>query len=90
MCLWACYKEKISLKNILGIFKINEERSLIRSWIRIRTKLSRIPNIALNTGTAFAVIATEIIQALFVPMLGLEMRTPYMSLSDLRIFSIMY
>jgi hypothetical protein len=45
MCLWASYKKK-NMKKIFffGILKIISERNQIRSWIRIRTKMSRFPN----------------------------------------------
>jgi hypothetical protein len=38
------YLRKNMTKNFFDILKINKERSRIRSWIRIRTKMSRIPN----------------------------------------------
>jgi hypothetical protein len=56
MCLRVSYKKKYEeKKSYLRVLKVTEERSRIRSWIwfwirysqvRIRTKLSRIPNIA--------------------------------------------
>jgi hypothetical protein len=38
MCLWASYKKNMK-KCFFCILKINEERSPIRSWIRIRIRI---------------------------------------------------
>jgi hypothetical protein len=53
-CLWVSYKKKKGKKiNFFCILKASEEKSRIRSWIRIlhtemririRIKMSRIPN----------------------------------------------
>jgi hypothetical protein len=67
MCLWVSYKEKIFYFRILKVTEDSEERGRIRSWIRIhlsegtdlririliriRTKLSRMPNNASNPTT---------------------------------------
>ncbi len=45
MCLWASCKKKYEKIIFFCILKISEERSRIRSWIRIRI---RIPNTAKN------------------------------------------
>jgi hypothetical protein len=47
MCLWESYKKKKMKKIFFCTLKINEERNQIRihsSEVRIRTKMSRIPN----------------------------------------------
>ncbi len=45
---------KVSKKiSIFCIFKVTEERSLIRSWIRIHTKMSRIPNTGFSKGHTY-------------------------------------
>jgi hypothetical protein len=63
MCLRVSYQKKYEEKKIC-VLKVTEERSRIRSWIRIhqseirihqseiriRTKMSRIPNTVFNDG----------------------------------------
>jgi hypothetical protein len=46
MCPWVSYKKKIY--NFFCILEVTEEKSRIRSWIWIRTKMSQIPNTANN------------------------------------------
>ncbi len=44
------YKKKLWKKIIFCILKVTEEKSRIQSLVRIRTKMSRIPNIVLLVG----------------------------------------
>jgi hypothetical protein len=64
MYLWVSFKKEICRKIFFYILKVIAERSRIRSWIRIRalargmdpgiririrTKISQIPNTAINS-----------------------------------------
>jgi hypothetical protein len=46
MYLWGSYMEKYFFFKFFYILKVTEARSRIRSWIRIRTKVLRVPNTA--------------------------------------------
>jgi hypothetical protein len=42
MCLRVSYKKKLKILKKFGILKITEEKSRIRSWIRIRILYSEV------------------------------------------------
>ncbi len=75
MCLQVSYKKKTWINFFFGILKVLEERSRIRSWIRIRifrgtdprfrTKMSWIPNTAFKFGN-LSKLATRFTVILFL------------------------
>jgi hypothetical protein len=67
LCLWLSYEKKYGEKNFFFCFlKVTEERSRIRSWIRIRAKKSRILN------TAFAYPQLYLVSSTFCQNIGYQ------------------